>query len=108
VSSQQFECMFCGESIDGDPLQVALVRQSDAGKPDAPNASYWAHLACLRERVHPATRDYLLVWEPDSNLDTTPPGPSIDFSHENEYIGARRGVRPQLLGGGSFVARPLR
>ena len=65
---EQFVCMFCGQSIEGDPLQVTLTRPSDADISGAhPTSAFWSHLACLRARMHPSTSGYLLVWEPDSN-----------------------------------------
>jgi len=63
--AQRFECMFCGQRIDSEPVQVMLQRQSETGHPDAQTASFWTHLTCLRERVHPPTAGYLVGWEPD-------------------------------------------
>jgi hypothetical protein len=62
----KFECMFCGLGIEHEePLQVILVRQSEAGRRDAATSSYWTHLACLRDRMHEPRRGYLAAWEAD-------------------------------------------
>lgn len=58
------QCCFCGESIvssNVNPCDINILTNWNKSVKKQNNQTFWCHLDCFREKLHPSVKQYLVV-----------------------------------------------
>jgi hypothetical protein len=72
MNASGVECCFCAKSIletRVDPCDITIIVNSEIKKPKKERAEqfFWCHFECLKERLYPTTRGFLMAPAPSED-----------------------------------------